>query len=32
MLKLKNRHNQIVHRFNFRQIRFWPHYVMDTRV
>jgi hypothetical protein len=22
MLKLKNRHNQIVHRFNFRQIRF----------
>ncbi len=32
MLKLNNRHNQIVHRFNFRQIHFRPHHVMDTRV
>lgn len=32
MFKLNNRHNQIVPRFHLRQIHFWPHYVMDTRV
>jgi hypothetical protein len=32
MLKLHNRHNQIVHRFHLRQIHFRPQCVMDTRV
>ncbi len=32
MLKLNNRHNQIVHRFHLRQIHFRPQNVMDTRV